>query len=70
MYTNPKETRIRPTCRLIIQFQEKGYKCEEIVDQDSTILYLTHEKRSGTQDCDLNRLSHLCGEPHNAIRTN
>lgn len=62
MYTNPKESFIRPTCRLIVQFQEKGYKCEEIVEQDSTILYLTHEKKSSAQD--------HSSEPHKTFRIN
>lgn len=46
MPTNPKENRTRIDHILIEQFLRKGYKCEEICEESSTIFIITHEKRN------------------------
>lgn len=46
MYTDPKKNRIHPAFILVEQFRHKGYQCREIREEDSTILILTHGKKS------------------------
>lgn len=46
MYTNPKENRTRIDHILLEEFRRKGYKCEEIREQDATIFIITHEKKN------------------------
>ena len=42
---NPKENRTQTAFMLIEQFLRKGYKCQELKDQEGTTLILTHEKK-------------------------
>lgn len=46
MYTDPKKNRTHPAVILVEQFRHKGYQCREIREEESTILILTHGKRS------------------------
>lgn len=46
MHTNPKENRTRVDHILLEQFLRKGYKCEEIHEEDATIFIFTHEKKN------------------------
>lgn len=46
MHTNPKESRTQIDQVLIEQFLRKGYKCEEIFEQDATVFIITHEKKN------------------------
>ena len=45
MLKNPNGNRTQAACILIEQFRRKGYNCEEIKDEDVTILIMTHEKK-------------------------
>ena len=45
MYTDPKKNRTQPALILVEQFRHKGYQCEEIREEDSTILILKHDKK-------------------------
>ena len=45
MYTNPKENRTQVDQILLEQFRRKGYKCEEILQEDATIFIIKHEKK-------------------------
>jgi hypothetical protein len=45
MSTNPKENRTVLSFLLIEEFHRKGYKCEEIKEENSTIFIITHEKK-------------------------
>ena len=46
MYTNPKENRTQSPFILIEEFRRKGYKCQEIKEENATIFIITHEKNS------------------------
>lgn len=46
MHTNPKENRTRLDQILLEQFLCKGYKCEEIREEDATVFIITHEKKN------------------------
>ena len=46
MYTNPKENRTQTDSLLFEQFRRKGYKCEEIKEDDSTIFIIKYEKKN------------------------
>lgn len=46
MHTNPKENPSQPDPILIEQFRRKGYRCEEVKQEDATILILRHEKKT------------------------
>ena len=46
MHTNPKKDRIQVDHILIDQFCRKGYKCEEVQEQDSTVFIIKHEKKN------------------------
>lgn len=46
MQTNPKENRTRVDDILLEQFLRKGYKCEEIFEEDATLFVITHEKKN------------------------
>jgi hypothetical protein len=46
MYTNPKENRTQVDHILLEQFRRKGYKCEEICEENATTFVITHEKKS------------------------
>jgi hypothetical protein len=46
MHTNPKENRTRVDHILLEQFFRKGYKCEEIFEQNATIFIITYEKKN------------------------
>ena len=43
MYANPNEN--HTACILGEQFRRKGYNCEEVRQQDATILIVKHEKK-------------------------
>jgi hypothetical protein len=45
MHTNPKKSRTQVDHVLLEQFRRKGYKCEEIEQQDATIFIITHQKK-------------------------
>ena len=45
MITNPKENRTQVDQILLEQFRRKGYKCEEILQDDATIFIIKHEKK-------------------------
>lgn len=45
MQTNPKENRAPLPFILIEEFRRKGYKCEEIREENSTIFIMKHEKK-------------------------
>jgi hypothetical protein len=45
MYTNPKENRTSVDHILLEQFRRKGYKCEEILEEDATIFIIKHERK-------------------------
>ncbi|MBO9682690.1 MAG: hypothetical protein J7502_08500 [Flavisolibacter sp.] len=45
MHTEPKKSRTQVDDILLEQFRRKGYKCQEIEQQDATIFILTHEKK-------------------------
>ena len=47
MYSIPNENRTQP---LTEQFKHKGYSCEEVSEEDATILIFTHEKKSPEQN--------------------
>jgi hypothetical protein len=42
--SSPIENRTPPDCILVNQFRHKGYSCKEIIEEDATILILTHDK--------------------------
>lgn len=46
MHTNPNENRTRVDRILLEQFLRKGYKCEEVHEDDATVFIITHEKKS------------------------
>ncbi|HWI93490.1 MAG TPA: hypothetical protein VNT20_19555 [Flavisolibacter sp.] len=46
MHTNPKENRTRVDHILLEEFHRKGYKCEEIKEEDATIFIITHQKKA------------------------
>lgn len=46
MPANPKENRTRIDHILVEQFLRKGYRCEEICEENSTIFVITHEKKN------------------------
>jgi hypothetical protein len=46
MPTNPKENRTRVDQILLEQFLRKGYKCEEIREEEATTFIITHEKKN------------------------
>jgi hypothetical protein len=46
MHANPKENRTRIDHILLEQFLRKGYKCEEICEDDATTFIITHEKKN------------------------
>jgi hypothetical protein len=46
MYTNPKENRPFFNEILFEQFRRKGYSCEAIEEENSTIFILKHEKKN------------------------
>lgn len=45
MYTNPKENRTPIDHILLEQFRRKGYKCEEVCEENATIFIIKHEKK-------------------------
>ena len=45
MHTNPKENRILVDRILLEEFHRKGYKCEEVKEEDATIFIITHQKK-------------------------
>jgi len=45
MYTNPKENRTHVDHILLEQFRRKGYKCQEVCEQNATVFIITHEKK-------------------------
>ena len=45
MHTELKKNRIQVDNILLEQFRRKGYKCQEIEQQEATIFILTHEKK-------------------------
>lgn len=45
MHTDPKKDRTPVDQILLEQFRRKGYKCEEIEQQESTIFIITHERK-------------------------
>jgi hypothetical protein len=46
MHTNPKENRILVDRILLEEFHRKGYKCEEVKEEDATIFIITHQKKA------------------------
>lgn len=46
MQTNPKENHVYLPVILIEEFRRKGYKCQEIKEENATIFIMTHEKKS------------------------
>lgn len=46
MHRNPKKNRTCIDHVLIEQFLRKGYRCEEIQEQNATVFIITHEKRN------------------------
>ena len=46
MHTNPKENRTQVDTILLDQFRRKGYKCEEIEENDATVFIIKHEKKT------------------------
>lgn len=46
MHTNPKENRTQVDHILLDQFRRKGYKCEEIEENDATVFIIKHEKKT------------------------
>jgi hypothetical protein len=46
MYTDPKQNLIQVDHILIEQFRRKGYKCEEIKEQNATIIIISHERKN------------------------
>jgi hypothetical protein len=46
MYTNPKKNRTPVDHILLDQFRRKGYKCEEIEEQEATIFIITHDRKT------------------------
>jgi hypothetical protein len=45
MHTDPKKNRTYVDDILLEQFRRKGYKCDEVEEQDATIFIITHEKK-------------------------
>jgi hypothetical protein len=45
MHTDPKKNRTQVDCILLEEFRRKGYKCQEIEQQDATIFIITHGKK-------------------------
>lgn len=46
MPTNPKENRTRMDHILVEQFLRKGYKCDEICEESSTVFVITYERKN------------------------
>jgi len=46
MHTDPKKNRTQVDHILLEQFRRKGYKCEEIEENDATIFVIKHEKKN------------------------
>jgi hypothetical protein len=46
MHTDPKKNRTQIDHILLEQFRRKGYKCEEVEEQNATIFIFTHEKKN------------------------
>ena len=46
MNTNPNENRTPVDRILLEQFLRKGYRCEEINEDDATVFIFTHEKKN------------------------
>jgi hypothetical protein len=46
MHTNPKENRILVDRILLEEFHRKGYKCEEVKEENATIFIITHQKKA------------------------
>lgn len=45
MQTDPKKNRTQVDHILLEQFRRKGYKCEEVEQQEATLFIITHEKK-------------------------
>ena len=45
MYINPKENRTQVDHILLEQFRRKGYKCQEVCEENATLFIITHEKK-------------------------
>jgi hypothetical protein len=45
MYSNPKENRTQVDRILLEEFRRKGYKCEEILQDDATVFIIKHGKK-------------------------
>ena len=45
MFTNPKENRTQIDHILLEQFRRKGYRCEEVCEENATIFIIKHEKK-------------------------
>lgn len=46
MHADSKKNRTQIDHVLLEQFRYKGYKCEEVKEQNATIFIITHEKKS------------------------
>lgn len=46
MHTNPKENHTRADHILLEQFRRKGYKCEEVSEDNAIIFIIRHEKKT------------------------
>jgi hypothetical protein len=46
MHTDPEKNRTPVDHILLDQFRRKGYKCEEIEEQEATIFVITHDKKT------------------------
>jgi len=46
MYTNPKENRPCSNEVLFERFRRKGYRCEQIKEENATVFIIRHEKRN------------------------
>ena len=44
MFTDPKKNRTQLDSILLEQFRRKGYRCEEIEEDDTTTFIITYEK--------------------------
>jgi hypothetical protein len=48
MHADSKKDRTHIDYILLEQFRRKGYKCEEVEEQDATIFIITHEKKNAS----------------------
>lgn len=62
MFNHPNENQVQWTRILTEQFECKGYKCQEIKEEDATVLILRTEKKHDKEKNDFSIMNRSYGK--------